>query len=237
MNISLVVPVYNEEKRIGKTIASVATVIAQWRDRVEIIFVDDGSQDQTISVIKQAINKIPHRIISFPHNLGKGAAVREGLKAAYGDWIILFDADNATTLDNFDKIRPWLEQYDIIIGSRYMQESHIIRRQPLLRRVISRFGNVLVHLLLGLSYKDTQCGFKIISQRAAAIIAQRLTINRWGFDIELLTIAKLHQLKVKEQAVTWSDQDLSRLRAGRAAFNTFKELFIIRKNIQTGRYR
>jgi len=237
-SISIVIPVYNEEKRIKSTLESIVSQTKKWDGDIEIIFSNDGSTDKTIEKIKQTLSNhtVDYRIIGRLINQGKGSAIKKGILAAKNETIILFDADNATEIKNFLPFQKWLKNYNIIIGSRYLKSSIITRRQSLFRRTLSRSGNLLIKLILALPFEDTQCGFKVLENKSAQEIARRMTINRWGFDIELLTIAKKLNFNIKELPVSWTNQSGSQLKAGRAAWQTFKELIKIKKNLSDNLY-
>lgn len=239
MTVSIVIPVYNEEKRIKKTLDSIVNQTKNWQEQIEIVFANDGSKDNTIAAINDVIagKGIDYKIVGHAVNLGKGAAVKAGMSAAKGDIVVLFDADNATEINNFLTLKEKLEDYDIVIGSRYLASSRIIRKQSIIRQTLSRLGNILIKIMVGLNFKDTQCGFKVLKNEAAKKIAKRLTINRWGFDIELLAIAKKLNYSIKEVPVSWLDQSGSRLRAGRAAWQTLGDLVKIKKNLISGVYK
>lgn len=238
-SISIVIPVYNEEKRIQSTLESIVSQTKKWDGDIEIIFSNDGSTDKTLKIIEQTLSNhtVDYKIIGHLINQGKGSAIKKGILAAKNETIILFDADNATGIENFLPLQKWLKNYAIIIGSRYLKSSIITRQQSLFRRVLSRSGNLLIKLMIGLPFEDTQCGFKVLKNKAAQEIAKRMTINRWGFDIELLTIAKKLNYNIKESPVSWTNQAGSQLKAGRAAWQTFKELIKIKKNLADNLYQ
>lgn len=239
MTVSIVIPVYNEEKRIKKTLDSIVRQIKNWQEKIEIVFANDGSKDNTVAVINSVLagEEVEYKIVGHAVNLGKGAAIKAGMLAAKGDVVVLFDADNATEINNFLSLKEDLKGCDIVIGSRYLASSQIIRQQSILRRVLSRLGNLLIKIMVGLNFKDTQCGFKVLKREVAKEITKRLTINRWGFDIELLAIAKKLNYSIKEAPVSWLDQSGSRLRAGRAAWQTLGDLVKIKINLVSGVYK
>lgn len=239
MTISIVIPVYNEEKRIKKTLDSIVSQTKNWQEKIEILFANDGSKDNTTGVINSVLagKGVNYKTVGYAANLGKGAAIKAGMLAAKGDVVVLFDADNATEINNFLSLKEDLKGCDIVIGSRYLASSRIIRQQSILRRALSRLGNLLIKIMIGLNFKDTQCGFKVLKSEVAREIAKRLTINRWGFDIELLAIAKKLNYSIKEVPVSWLDQSGSRLRAGRAAWQTLGDLVKIKKNLVSGVYK
>lgn len=235
--LSIVIPTYNEEKRIDACLKKLKQYFLRQKYFWEIIFVDDGSSDGTTSKIKNQISKIKNcRLIENKENHGKGYVVKQGMLEARGKYILFTDADLSTPIENVETLLPETDKFEVIIGSRYLSKKSIKLAQPFIRRIISRFGNLLVRVVLGLNFADTQCGFKLFSAKAAKDIFSRATINHWGFDMEILAIAKQLNYKIKEKSVNWYNDPHSKLRAGKAAFETFKELFKIKINLISGVY-
>lgn len=235
--LSVIIPVYNEEKRIQKTFQELEEYFKDKKYLFEVIFVNDGSPDKTGEIISRYCQNHPHyQLIDFSKNSGKGFAVRQGMLKVQGQFILFTDADFSTPINQLDKLIPHIKDYQVVIGSRYLESNSIKVKQPILRRLISRAGNLVMKLIIGLPFEDTQCGFKLFQNVVAKEIFSRTTINRWGFDMEILTIAKVQNFKVKEIAVDWFDDKLSKLRAGRAAYQTLKELICIKINLITRKY-
>lgn len=238
-NLSVVIPAYNEEKRIIKTLEKVTAFLADQLFWSEIIIVDDFSSDKTKEVVRNFRNnskKINITIVEHSVNQGKGASVKTGMLKAKNEFILFMDADSSTDISEITKLMPYINKYPIVIGSRYLEKGSVKIKQPFIRKLISRAGNLLIKVSLGLNFEDTQCGFKIFSHNIAQKIFNLVTVERWGFDIEILTIAKNLKIPVKEVAITWYDDPNSRLRAGRAMTETLKELFHIIKNLNKGKY-
>lgn len=240
-DLSVVIPVYNEEKRVSNTLQDVFTYLKAKRFKAEIIVVDDGSWDKTLEVIgkfKRLTNsKISLKVLQHRVNQGKGAAVRTGALAAQGDVIVYMDADNATPLSEFEKFRPALERgLDVIVGSRAVDRKQVKVHQPFYREAIGRIGNLLIQALVVPGIGDTQCGFKAFSRKAAQAIFPLQKINRFGFDVELLFIAKKKRLSILEASVQWRDDPNTRVNAVRDSARTFWELLIIRWNDFKGLY-
>lgn len=203
--ISCVIPAYNEAQRLPRYLKEIQQYFKIKRVQHEILVVDDGSSDGTARTIQKLFPQI--RVIQLYENFGKGAAVREGVLAASGDYILIADADGATPIEEIAALeRAISEGYDIAIGSRYLAQSKIGKRQNLVRRIVSRTGNLLIRTLLNLPFRDTQCGFKLFTHRSARQLFQRLTNIRFGFDFEILKKAALMQFKVAEVPVRWNDQ-------------------------------
>lgn len=236
MKISVVVPAYNEAQRIAPTLQTIQQFFATLNYEYEVLVVDDGSKDDTAKVVT-GLNLPRVRVVTYGGNRGKGFAVNYGAKAATGDWILMTDADNSTPIEEFNKLFAATERYEVIIGSRYMKKSVIAVKQSTPRIVLSRLGNLLVQLLLLPGLSDTQCGFKLFSAAAAKKIFPLQSIWGWGFDMEILRIAKEQGYKIKAVPVTWRNDDQSRIQSANVFTKTLKELLTIRLNSWSGKYR
>ncbi len=235
--LSIIVPMYNEENRIAHCVAQLSNYFKKQKYSYEVIFVDDGSTDNTVNVLSGLIkDKNNFKIIADKINHGKGYVVKRGVLASNGEWVLFTDADLSTPIEDLEKLFAYQNKFDVIIGSRYLKKDSIKVPQPFLRRAISRIGHTLISLTLNLPFADTQCGFKLFSQKSAKDIFSKMTINRWGFDMEILAIAKFLGYNIKEVAVTWYNDPNSKLRAGKAALDTFKELITIKSNLNKGVY-
>jgi glycosyltransferase involved in cell wall biosynthesis len=236
IKLSVIIPAYNEKKRLPDTLEKVRKYLLKQDYEYEVIIVDDGSKDQTGKEAKYFIkNWHGFRLISYTPNRGKGFAVKTGMLAARGEYCLLMDADNSTDLKEIEKFWPYKNKFEIIIGSRYLNKDSIKIKQPLMRRIVSRFGNFLIRTTLGIKSVDTQCGFKLFSQTATQVIFPLQQIERWGFDMEILAIAIRKDYKIKEVAVDWYDAEGSQVKKG-AAMKTLKELWMIKRNIWAGKY-
>jgi len=236
-NLTVVIPAFNEERRIGKTLEAIHRYFGNKSVTREIIVVDDGSDDKTaiiVNALKEKIHDL-HLVRYYP-NRGKGNAVRTGVEKSRGEFILFTDADNSTPIDEFEKFRKLLNQTPVIIGSRYMTGSDIIIRQPKYRVLIGRLGNFLIRVFLFAEIRDTQCGFKAFQHMAAKEIFSRMKVNRFGFDIELLSIAHLLKYSIHEVPVSWYNSSESRIRPIKDATRTFLELLYIKLNLLSGRY-
>ncbi|HET9869295.1 MAG TPA: dolichyl-phosphate beta-glucosyltransferase [bacterium] len=240
-DLSVVIPVYNEQDRIGRTLEESLAFLRSSRTKAEVILVDDGSTDGTVGVVEAFLAKKKAqrvmRILRHPVNRGKGAAVRTGALEARGRVVLYMDADNATPLSEIVKLLPGLKRgFEVVIGSRATDRSQVKVRQPLYRQAIGRVGNLLVQLLATPGLWDTQCGFKAFSQRAAKVIFPLQTIERFGFDVELLFIARKKGFQVLETSVQWFDAPGSKVHALRDSIRTLGELLLIRWNSWKGAY-
>jgi dolichyl-phosphate beta-glucosyltransferase len=238
--LSVVIPAYNEEKRIGATLLAVDKYLSSQDYPYEIIVVSDGSSDKTVDVAqkyKQLVRNL--EVIDNLENHGKGAVVRQGLLAAHGKYRVFTDADNSTTLDHVEKMWPLFEEgKDIVIGSRDSKDAKGARqsvKQPLHRVIIGNIGNLLIQIVAVWGIWDTQCGFKGFSAKATQDILPRLTINRWGFDIEILAVGRRLGYSVGIVPVFWQNDARSHV-SFLGYLNTFRELFVVRLNLWRDKY-
>lgn len=240
-SISLIIPAYNEEKNIASTLDAVYSFLCAQCVVCEVIVVDDGSDDHTVARVRKFQKKYPHlTLVCCDANYGKGHAVREGMKLAHHDIVCFLDADSSTPIEELLKfLDAHARGADIAIGSRYLRESAISIRQPWHRVFLGRCGNLLIQLFLLPGIRDTQCGFKSFTRAAAQRLARLQTIERWGFDMELLAFARLLNYRIAEIPVAWHDTTnrQSRFRPLKDARRTFAELFRIKHNLWSGRYQ
>ncbi|MCX7632726.1 MAG: bifunctional glycosyltransferase family 2/GtrA family protein [Turneriella sp.] len=210
LQLSCVIPAYNEAERLPRYLAEIRRYLKARRLRYEIVIADDGSTDGTAEIAQRFGSEV--RMLRLYENFGKGAAVREGVLAAQGEFILVADADGATPIHELARLEKAIAGgADIAIGSRYVPGSVIERKQGVLRRIVSRTGNWLIRLLLGLPYRDTQCGFKLFTRSAAFYLFRQLTNTRFGYDFEILKRAELFGLSVAEVPVRWTDQQGSKV--------------------------
>lgn len=238
IDLSVVVPAFNEAERIAPTLRS----IAEWFGRVpitgEIIVVDDGSTDATRDVVEALAIPILRLIGSTP-NRGKGHAVKVGMLAARGRRRLFMDADNATPIDELPNLMvavdpPHSRGADLAIGSRYTCGSRVHTEQPLYRRAWSRFANRVIRATLVPEIMDTQCGFKLFTAEAAEAIFSRTTTVGWGFDLEVLALAQRLGFSVAECGVAWSDDGRSQIQPLRDVVRISREFFAIRRASRRG---
>jgi dolichyl-phosphate beta-glucosyltransferase len=239
VKLSIVIPAYNESRRLPATLAAIAEYLELTDASAEVIVVDDGSSDNTAQAARSVPGKgMPPKVIGFEGNRGKGAAVKEGMLAAKGDYVLFMDADNSTHITEVEKLLPVAEAgTPVVVGSRYLDEDSIKLKQPWYRVWISRNGNRLIRYTILPGVIDTQCGFKLFSREAAQAIANKLTMERFSFDIELLVVAQQLGYGITEVAVNWYDTPGTRLRPIRSALRTLKDLVVIKINQLRGRYK
>jgi len=230
--LSILIPAYNEQKRIIPTVEAVINYITQRKLNAEILIVDDGSTDHTVDACTTRFEKVPHvRILRGTENRGKGHAIRRGIEAATGEYILFTDADNATPIEEFDRFRPRLTRDAVLIGSRYLQPHRVEIRQPWYRIMLSRAANLLIRFFVLDGVRDTQCGFKVFPSSTGKHLAAMQKIDRFAFDIEFLVLAQLCGYHIEEIPVRWLDSPHSRLRPIRDTVWTFLDLIRIKMNI------
>lgn len=237
--LSVVIPAYNEERRLPRTFAQLLPYLAARDYATEVIVVDDGSDDGTAGVVVgQGGGAVPVRLLRHEdgRNHGKGAAVRRGMLAAAGAYRLFMDADNSTSIDHVERFWPWFDQgYEVVIGSRDIAGAEIAIRQSRLKELAGDLGNLFIRAMAVPGVYDTQAGFKMFTARAADDIFPRLTLGRWGFDVEALAIALRHGYRVKELPITWRNDPESKVRAG-AYLEVLKEVLQVRRNLRAGVY-
>ena len=231
--LSVVIPSYNEENRLGPTLETIERYLAGRDYSSEVLVVDNGSRDRTSEVAREAgVEVIEER------RRGKGAAVRTGMLAARGEYVLFSDADLSTPIEEVEKLLAELRAgADVAIASRGLPESNLVKRQPWYRELVGRVGNLLVRMIALGGIADTQCGFKLFPREIAQRVfpAQRLTGA--AFDVEVLFIVKHAGWKIAEVPVTWIDSPDTRFSRVRDSLDALKDLFRIRINWLLGRYR
>ena len=235
---SIIIPAYNEAARLGSTLERVLTYVSQQGWDVEIIVVNDGSRDQTPDLVRAESASHPNvRLIENPGNRGKGYSVRNGMLNAAGEVLLFTDADLSSPPEECIKLFTAIEAgADIAIGSRWLQTELQAQRQSLARQLYGRIFNLLLRIFLGLKFKDTQCGFKAFTRNAAQTVFPLQRIERWGFDPELLFLARKSGLKVKEVPVVWSHSEGTRISPLKDGTRMFFEVLAIRWNAVTAKY-
>jgi dolichyl-phosphate beta-glucosyltransferase len=235
--LSVVVPAYNEERRIGPTLAKMRQFLDRQNYPYEVLVVDDGSTDTTkavVEIIAEGWRQL--KLILNSVNRGKGAVIKQGVLAARGQYILFSDADNATPIEEVDKLLPYVSQFPVVIGSRYCAGACVHIPQSRLRILLSRASNLLIRILAVPGVKDTQCGFKLFERNAGQNIFANVRLNRFGIDFEALVIAKHLGYPFKEVGVNWYNNMESKVRTGREAFRTLRDLLKVKLNLIRGRY-
>ena len=231
MQLTVLIPVYNEKKRITATIKQVMEFFKRTEPDFELILVNDGSTDETLHICAEQARSEPRiRVFSYAANQGKGYAIWTGLKAAQGERLLFMDADLATPLKEYSKLKNVLlsEKLDLAFGSRVKEGADIVVRHPIYRRFVGRIFNMFVRMIVLSHVKDSQCGFKLYSRNAYQAISSRQTINNLSFDVEHLYIAQKLGLNVKEVGVQWSNMANTTVFVFRSALPMLFSLFRIR---------
>ena len=238
--LSIIIPAYNEIERLPAALDRIVAYLeAQDREDYEIVVVDDGSTDGTLDFARRYAAGHP-RIVAVTNeiNRGKGFSVRHGLLEARGRVLLFSDSDLSTPIEETPKLLAKLRQgYDLAIASRYSSDAQLQEKQPFYRRFVRIGFNLLVRTIAGLKFHDTQCGFKAFTRRSAEIIAPRLTIPGFGFDPELLWIAKRFKLRTAEVGVVWINDPRSKVRVVRDSWRMLLDLIRIRLRDRKGMYR
>jgi dolichyl-phosphate beta-glucosyltransferase len=235
--LSIIIPSYNEELRLPATLSSIAAYIRSSKRRIEVIVVDDGSRDKTVAVAEQFRNEIPSlRVVSNGENRGKGYSVRHGMEEARGEIVLFTDADLSAPIEEVEKLLPSMKTNDVAIGSRAMDRSQITIHESPFREFAGIIFNKIVRLILWLPFVDTQCGFKAFRREPCKIIFEQQTIERFGFDPELLYLARHHGLRSVEISVRWGHSPATKVSMMRDSMMMFVDVFVIRWNSITGKY-
>lgn len=233
--LSIVIPLFNESKRIYN-LTAVLNYLKTKKFSFEIIVVNDGSTDDSKDRINKLNNKSFFKILSYETNKGKGYAIKKGVLAAKGDFILFTDIDLSTPINELDKFLPLTKSYEVIIGTRKTFGSNVMTRQSPIRETLGKIFTFLSQLILSLEVSDFTCGFKLFSKKASKEIFSRLTINRWGFDSEILFIAYKKGYRIEEVGVSWKNDPLTKVKFPQDAINSLIELFKIRINDLRGLY-
>lgn len=239
--LSVVIPAYKEKERIGSNLLEIEKFLAGKNFEYEVIIVVDGSPDNTAEVAQNYSKQVKNlRVISNEVNHGKGYVVRQGLLEAKGKYVVFLDADGSTSITHLEKFLPELEAgADVIVGSRKIKGAFVQVHQPKYREFMGEGGNWLIRIVLGLwSFPDTQCGFKMLTGKAAHKVAERMVVDRFGFDFELIILAKELGFKVKQMPVRWLNEEGSTvsLTGPNGFIQVLIDLFKTKLRLVTGKY-
>ena len=229
-HLSVVVPAYNEEERLPRTLSRLHEYYESQAYPYDVIIVNDGSKDGTAKLVREFVATHPKfQLIDYSPNHGKGYAVRTGILAAKGDLVLFCDADLATPQEETEKLLPHLlDGADVAIGSRPLRDSNLEKHQPLYRELFGRMANKLIQLLAVRGIQDTQCGFKMFSARAAREIFTRCKLDEFGFDFEGLMVARDLGYRIDEVPIRWLDQEGSKVVLMRDGPRALRDLVRIR---------
>lgn len=239
LRLSVVIPMYNETKRIRETIPILLAYFADQPYKHEFVIVDDGSTDGTPALVRELFSSVENlQVLEERPNRGKGSAVRVGMLAARGKCVLFCDADLATPPGELDKFWRWLDAgYDVVIGSRKMAGANIVRHQPKWRENLGKVFTWLTNTLATRGISDVTCGFKCFTHDAAQALFSRAKLNDWSFDAEVLFIAQRRRFRIKEVPVTWHDKPGTKVRLVQDAARSLAGLMKIRINGFRGKYR
>lgn len=240
--LSVIIPSYKEGKRIGENLEECERYFKDKKYEYEIIVVVDGSPDNTAETARSYSGRFKNfRVIDNPENHGKGYVVRQGLLEARGEYRLFFDADGSTAITHLDTFLPEFKNgFDVVMGSRDIQGAYVQVHQAKYKEIMGDLGNWAIRITLGLwSYPDTQCGFKMLSARAAQEIASRMVVDRFGFDFELVILAKKLGFKIKQMPVRWLNEEGStvKLTGPNGYTQVLIDLFKTRLRLWSGAYK
>lgn len=239
MDVSIVIPAYNESRRIGSTLKALAAYFKEGAGAAEIIVVDDGSVDGTVDAVMKFVSgregSVSVRTVSIPHQ-GKGAAVAAGVREARGKWILMTDADLSTPIAEWEKLAAALKEgAQVAVGSRQAPGARIERRQPWLRQQLGLMFGRLVGVLFQTGVKDSQCGFKAFEAQAAKILFQEIRARGYCFDVEILLRARSRGYRIVEVPVRWLNDADSKVRVLMDWPRILSELYLIRNELKDQR--
>lgn len=239
--ISIVIPAFEEEDRLSQPLRQIFAFIKAEKLSAEVIVVDDGSRDETSEVAEKVCAEFPEiasKVIRYKENRGKGFAVKTGLLASEADIAIFSDADLSTPIEELEKLVKPIQtgDVDVAFGSRALDRTLIGTHQPWRREQGGKVMNLIIRTMSGLKFSDTQCGFKAFNMKKFRPLLEKMTIDRFGFDVEFLFVADYHHLRIKEIPVRWNNVEGSKVSVFRDTRRMISELSQIRRNAKLGVY-
>lgn len=237
IDLSIVIPVYNEERRLPSNLTKIIKFLRKKKNNSEIILVDDGSSDKTWDILKTYQKKYNNiKIYQHEINKGKGAAVKTGMINSIGKLVLMTDCDLSTPIEEMENLFKYADKYHIVIGSRRLNEKKLGKMPAKYRTFLGTIYYEILRFILLPSVKDTNCGFKLFSRKVIKPVFKRQQIERWGYDAEVLFIANKLGFSIKEISVRWTHYTGSKVKLTDAVIQTFLELLRIKINDWKGRY-
>ena len=235
--LSVVIPAYNEESRLPHTLKAVLAYLKKQDYTWEVAVVDDGSKDRTADIVRETSVAEPRvKLLQYGGNRGKGGAVKYGMTQTTGEFRLFMDADNSTTIDHFEQFIGVFDLgFDVVIGSRDVSGAHIAVHQPWWKEKLGDLGNLWIQMWAVPGIRDTQAGFKVFRGSVSDEVFPRLTIDRWGFDVEALAVTRHLGYKISEQPIRWVNDPNSKV-SGRAYLDVLREVVQVRLNLWQGKY-
>jgi dolichyl-phosphate beta-glucosyltransferase len=236
--LSIVIPAYNEEARLVASIAKIASYLDDAGVDAEILVVDDGSKDRTAELAVKALSGRRGRVLANGDNRGKGYSVRHGVREALGRFVLLTDADLSTPIEEHAKLAVVIRDrdLDVVIGSRALPESDVQVRQGWLRQTMGRSFNTIIRAFTGLPFRDTQCGFKLMDRDRVKPLFDKMVVNRFAFDVELLFLCARFGLSVAEVPVIWRNASGSKVSVLADPLNMIVDVLRVRWRFRRGLY-
>lgn len=236
-DLSVIVPVYNEEKRVEKGLKEILNFLSKQKFSWELILVDDGSTDKTEKIVRKNIAQNKNAQLVSSRHQGKGGAIKKGVLTSKGKWVLFLDIDLATPMEELTKFRSQIKNFDVLIGSRKMTGARILLHQPKFRELSGKVFTFLTNALVTSGISDITCGFKMYKGRLAKQLFKQSVLRDWSFDAEILFLAQKKKARIKEIAVTWKDDPHTKVNIFQDAFKSFSGLLKIRVNDLRGLYR
>ena len=239
-DISIIIPVFNEENCIGETLDRIVSYMSSKNLSYEIIVADDGSTDRTKDIVEKFAKQnqnVEIKFVSLGIHRGKGFAVKLGMKEAKGDYVIFLDVDLSTDISEIDKFLNHIKEYDIVIGSRALKDSKILFHQPFYREICGKLFNKFLKVVLGLPYNDTQCGAKMFRNFVAKQIFNKVNIDGFAFDAEVLLLAKIQNYKVVEIPIIWRHSKNTKVKFIKDGINMLLDVLKVKINYLRGKYK
>jgi glycosyltransferase involved in cell wall biosynthesis len=236
--LSIVVPAYNEEARLGESVERILKYLDATGIDAEVLVVDDGSKDKTAELAERALEARRGRVIRNGENRGKGYSVRHGVLEARGRLVLLTDADLSTPIEEQSKLAAVIRDrdLDVVIGSRGLPDSDVQVRQGWLRQTMGRCFNAIIRATTGLSFRDTQCGFKLMDRERVKPLFEKMVVDRFAFDVELLFLCARYGLSVAEVPVTWRNASGSKVSLIGDPLNMIVDVLRVRWRFRRGLY-